>query len=280
MNLPRVIVIFIIIIMFFISLSIPANNLLRYSPTYFIFEPDAINKTFTFSSDASESIAAISIKNVGKDIATLHVTSDGNNIKNANSLVTPLNKNIKYIFSTISELENASDNSKNAAKLIRLSTAHIEENVSYLDNGIFNLTSFFENISMDIKDIDANIRSLDRSPNNLIVTHIITNLKNEIASIKWNTVNSGAIFISLRQSTKIDSGETGFISVNLYPSFVTTNGQYKGSLIITANDKTKSIPLSFEVKGITRKSTESKAKENKSVSFKIATINMTGSLSS
>lgn len=280
MNLPRVIVITIIIIMFFISLSIPANNLLRYSPTYFIFEPDAINKTFTFSSDASESIAAISIKNVGKDIATLHVTSDGNNIKDANSLVTPLNKNIKYIFSNISELENASDNGRNAVKMIRLSTAHIEENVSYLDNGIFNLTSFFENISMDIKDIDANIRSLDRSPNNLIVTHIITNLKNEIASIKWNTVNSGAIFISLRQSTKIDSGETGFISVNLYPSFVTTNGQYKGSLIITANDITKSIPLSFEIKGITSKSTESKAKENKSVSFKIATINMTGSLSS
>lgn len=243
------------------------------SPMHFIVQPDSANETFTFPSGISESIKTFSIKNVGADITTLDIVAEGNNIEDMKSLINQFRNGIEKIKTDLSDMEKTNIIDANNNSTIRTAISNLCANITYLDSDTSNLTSIFKNISVDIEKINNTISSMDK--NLSIHRDLIT-----LDSIKSRIMHDGPIFVSSKYSTQIKSGTTGFVSMKIDPSLAKINGQYKGALIIKANDKTKSIPLSFEIKGITSKSTETKAKENKSVTFKSVTLNLTGSLSS
>lgn len=125
-------------------------------------------------------------------------------------------------------------------------------------------------------DIDGSNKTI--SIKNLGSNAVVLNISADGNNIKDN----GAIFISLSSHLQIERERTEYVSVKIDPSLATTNGEYKGAIIIETDDKKlrKEVPISIKIKGITSSSAEPKAKENKSVTFKSVTLNLTGSLAS
>lgn len=261
-----------LIMIFVISLVISVF-FFSSSPIHVIVEPDAINETFTFPSGVNESIKTISIKNVGKDITALNITADGNNIKDTRLLVDQLNARTCSILADVSNMEATDDIDKINATSIRMAVTDLNESINYLGNGVSDLPSIFKNISIYTERMNNARSSMDNNAT------IHDDLK-VLDSIKSSMVHNGTVLVLLSYSPKIKSGETEFVSVEIDPSMASRNGEYKGAIIIEANDKKlrKEVPISIKIKGITSGSAESKAKENKSVTFKSITLNLTGSL--
>jgi hypothetical protein len=245
------------------------------SPIHVIVEPDVINETFTFPSGVNESIKTISIKNVGKDITALNITADGNNIKDTRLLVDQLNARTRSILADVSNMEATDDIDKKNATSIRMAVTDLKESINYLGNGVSDLPSIFKNISIYTERMNNTTSSMD---NNATIHDDLKILD----SIKSSMVHNGTVLVLLSYSPKIKSGETEFVSVEIDPSMALRNGEYKGAIIIETDDKKlrKEVPISIKIKGITSSSAEPKAKENKSVTFKSVTLNLTGSLAS
>jgi|GEM_PF-4111930 len=263
-----------LIMIFVISLVISVF-FFSSSPIHVIVEPDVINETFTFPSGVNESIKTISIKNVGKDITALNITADGNNIKDTRLLVDQLNARTRSILADVSNMEATDDIDKKNATSIRMAVTDLKESINYLGNGVSDLPSIFKNISIYTERMNNTTSSMD---NNATIHDDLKILD----SIKSSMVHNGTVLVLLSYSPKIKSGETEFVSVEIDPSMALRNGEYKGAIIIETDDKKlrKEVPISIKIKGITSSSAEPKAKENKSVTFKSVTLNLTGSLAS
>jgi hypothetical protein len=263
------------LIMIFVISLVLSVFFFSFSPIHVIVEPEAINETFTFPSGVNESIKTISIKNVGRDITALNITAEGNNIKDTQLLANQLNARTRSILADVSNMEATDDIDKINATSIRMAVTDLNENINYLGNGVSNLPSIFKNISIYIGLMNNATSSMD---NNATIHDDLKILD----SIKSNMVHNGTVLVLLSQSPKIESGQTEFVSVEIDASMASRNGEYKGAIIIETDDKKlrKEVPISIKIKGATSGSTESKAKEEKSVTFKSVTLNLTGSLGS
>lgn len=275
----------ILVFVFFISL-VGLFVVFSSSPTHIIIEPNVINETFTFSDGVNGLNKTISLKNLGNNVANLNISANGNNIKDNNDIrlfANQLNSSIKNISDSASTLGESEIDAK-SNKSINTNITYIKKNIDNLAKGPSNPSLIFKNICRAIENITTTINSVDNGskPLSEATKTLINNIKEKSVSIKSDIVNNGAIFISLSSHLQIERERTEFVSVEIDPSMASRNGEYKGAIIIEANDKKlrKEVPISIKIKGITSGSAESKAKENKSVTFKSMTLNLTGSLGS
>jgi len=273
----------ILVVVFFISL-VGLSLIFSSSQVHIIVDPNAFNETFTFPNDVSGSNCTISIKNLGNNAVELKFVAKGNNIIDNNDInvfANQLRNNIKTISDNASTLENSGVDAK-SNNSINENITYIKANIDNLANGQLNPSPIFKNICRAIDNITTTKTSQENGskPLSEATITLINDLNRKLASMKSDIANNSAIFISLISSAQIESEKTEYVSVGIDPSMATANGEYKGAIIIRDcnNMLHKEVPISIKIKGITRGSTESKAKENKSVAFKSVTLNLTGSL--
>lgn len=276
----------ILVVVFFISL-VGLLLIFSSSQVHIIVDPNAFNETFTFPNDVSGSNCTISIKNLGNNAVELKFVAKGNNILDNNDInvfANQLRNNIKTISDNASTLENSGVDAK-SNNSINQNITYIKANIDNLANGQLNPSPIFKNICRAIDNITTTTKTSQENgskPLSEATITLINDLNRKLASMKSDIANNSAIFISLRSSAQIESEKTEYVSVGIDPSMATANGEYKGAIIIRdCNNKLhKEVPISIKIKGITRGSAESNAKENKSVAFKSVTLNLTGSLGS
>jgi hypothetical protein len=275
----------ILVVVFLITL---VGLILLFSsiPTHIIVEPDSINETFAFPNDIGDSNKTISIINLGTNAVKINIRAEGNNIRDNNEILLfadQLRNSIANISNNASalgksELDTNSNNSINA------NITHIMENIDSLSKDPSNPSSTFKNMRRAIENITTTINSVENGSKPLReeTKTLIDNLKSELISMKSDIANNSAIFILLDTPPQIEPERTGYVSMEIDPNMALRNGEYKGAIIIETDDKKlrKEVPISINIKGIASGSTEPKAKENKSVTFKSMTLNLTGSLSS